>query len=86
MVGYIGGSLLMIDVLVVGVDFATIAYIISRLRILYNCLNLNLLYILKLYNSTKYIYKRPNPPKQTSLLLDYLIAYFKPSILFIYLV
>ena len=77
----------MIDgVVVVGVDFSAIAYIISCLRILYNCLNLNLPYILKLHNSTKYIYKRPNLPKQTSLLLDCLIAYFESSRLFICLV
>jgi hypothetical protein len=42
MVGYIRGGILMIDnVVVAGVDFSAIRYIISRLRILYNCLNLN---------------------------------------------
>ena len=42
MVGYIGGGILVIgDAVVVGVDFSAIRYIILRLRILYNYLNLN---------------------------------------------
>ena len=42
MVGRIRGGILIIDdVVVVGVDFSAIRYIVLRLRILYNCLNLN---------------------------------------------